>query len=163
MQKDRFGIVLPFYAVLAFILAFLGQTTICALLLGFCLLAVADAWVSRQVMQAFFLALFKSVITGVISVLSPLYSLPFIGVVISTIFSGISSILSLIIFIFAIIGIMNVIKNKDAAVPVINGFVDKAYGIVVEKAAPVAAPAPAAEPAPEAPAAESAPEAPAAE
>ena len=35
MRKDRFNICISFYAVLAFVLAILGQTLLCGMLLGF--------------------------------------------------------------------------------------------------------------------------------
>ena len=38
MKKDRFGICLTFYAVLAFVLAILGQTLLGGLLLAFAIL-----------------------------------------------------------------------------------------------------------------------------
>lgn len=57
MRKDRFNICISFYAVLAFVLAILGQTLLCGMLLGFVIVIQKDEWLTKQVMQAFFLAL----------------------------------------------------------------------------------------------------------
>ena len=57
MRKDRFNICISFYAVLAFVLAILGQTLLCGMLLGFVIVIQKDEWLTKQVMQAFFLGL----------------------------------------------------------------------------------------------------------
>ena len=61
MRKGKFNIVLPFYAIVGFVLAMLGQVLLCGLLLGFVLVAERDEWASRQCMQAFFLSLVMSI------------------------------------------------------------------------------------------------------
>ena len=52
MKKDRFGICIPFYAVLAFVLAMLGQTLLGGLLLGF--VTVPYTHLSLQIHQTDF-------------------------------------------------------------------------------------------------------------
>lgn len=69
MTKGKFGIYLWFYAVLAFLLVFLGQTLLCGLLLGFVIAAERNEWLSRQVIQAFSLSLAVSVVTGVLDII----------------------------------------------------------------------------------------------
>ena len=66
MQKGKFGIDLWFYAMLAFVLAFLGQVLLAGLLLGFVIVAEKDEWVIKPVMQAFGLAIFASVVGEVL-------------------------------------------------------------------------------------------------
>ena len=51
MRKDRFNICISFYAVLAFVLAILGQTLLCGMLLGFVIVIQKDEWLTKQVMQ----------------------------------------------------------------------------------------------------------------
>lgn len=80
MKKGTFGIKLSFYAVLAFVLAFLGQTLLLGLLLGFVIVAEKDEWLTRQTMQAFFLTIAVSVIQGALSLISKLFSwIPTLG------------------------------------------------------------------------------------
>ena len=83
MQKGKFGVCLWFYAVLAFVLAFLGQTLLCGLLLGFVILAEKNEWLSKQVMQAFFLTLASSLVGSVLDILNVFRSIPFVGTAVS--------------------------------------------------------------------------------
>lgn len=90
MQKGKFGVCLWFYAVLAFVLAFLGQTLLCGLLLGFVILAEKNEWLSKQVMQAFFLTLASSLVGSVLDILNVFRSIPFVGTAVSVVFNGIT-------------------------------------------------------------------------
>jgi hypothetical protein len=130
MKKDRFGICIPFYAVLAFVLAMLGQTLLGGLLLGFVIVVEKDEWLTRQTMQAFFLSLVSGVVQVIVGVISWSYRIPLVGSVISTIFGFVTSIISLILLIFAIIGLVNVIKGKDAGIPGLKALAEKAFGLV---------------------------------
>lgn len=130
MRKDTFGICLCFYAVFGFVLAILGYTTILALLLGFVILVHKDQWLTMQVMQAFFLAIIPSVVNAFIDVIRPIYNIPVVGTVFSTIFGIITAILYIIVLIFAIIAIVKTAKEQDANVPIAKGFAEKAFGLV---------------------------------
>ena len=130
MKKDRFGICLTFYAVLSFVLAILGQTLLGGLLLAFAILVEQDEWLIRQTMQAFFLSLISGVVSAFISAVSWIYAIPVLGALVSGLFGIVTSIVSLIILIFAIIGLVNAAKGKDAGVPLCKGFADKAFGLV---------------------------------
>ena len=92
MRKGKFGICLWFYAALAFVLAFLQQSMLCILLLGFVIVAERDEWTSRQVMQATFLGLLGSFISGVLNIFSVLKAIPFAGTLFSGVFSFVSGI-----------------------------------------------------------------------
>ena len=105
MQKGKFGIQLSFYAVLGLVLAFLGQTLLCGLLLGFVILAEKDPWTSRQTMQAFFVSLFMSLVSKILGALNVFQNIPLIGSVFSVIFSIIEGIIALLVLIFLIIGL----------------------------------------------------------
>lgn len=130
MKKDNFGICINFYAVLGFVLALLGQTTLALLLLGFVIVVHKDQWLIMQVMQAFFLSIISGVISAFIGILSPLYSIPILGAIISALFGIVTSIISLIILILAIMGIIKAAKGADANLPLVKGFANKAFGIV---------------------------------
>lgn len=128
MKKDRFGICLTFYAVLAFVLAILGQTLLGGLLLGFAILAVQDEWLTKQTMQAFFLSLISGLVSTIVSAISWTYNIPLLGVAMSGFFGVLTSIISLIILILAIVGLCNVARGKEAGIPLCKGFADKAFG-----------------------------------
>ncbi len=150
MRKDNFGICLSFYAVLAFVLAMLHSTIPLMLLLGFVIVVHKDQWLSMQVMQAFFLSMFYGIIDGIIDVITgiirPFYSVPILGGLLSGAFNIIDSLIYLIIFVFAIIGISKVAKEQDANIPVAKTFAEKAFGLVKNvtytQSAPVQNPAP---------------------
>lgn len=133
MRKGKFGICLWFYAALAFVLAFLQQNLLCVLLLGFVILAERDEWASRQVMQATFLCLLGSLISGVLGIFNVLKSIPFAGTLFSGVFSFISGIVSLLILIFCIIALTRVVKEKDANIPLLNTLTDRIFGVVKQK------------------------------
>lgn len=130
MRKDNFGICLSFYAVLAFVLAMLGYTTLVALLLGFVIVVHKDQWLSMQVMQAFFLSIISGLVSIIIDIISPVYSIPIIGAIISGLFGVVTSVISLVILVFAIIGISKVAKEQDANLPIVKTFAEKAFGLV---------------------------------
>lgn len=133
MQKGKFGICLWFYAVLAFILAFLGQTLLCGLLLGFVIATEKNEWLSKQVMQAFFLTVFFSVITEVFDMLNIFRSIPLLGTVFTTIFNVITSIISLIVLIFCIVAIVRVAKEREANLPLLSSLANRACGLLEQR------------------------------
>lgn len=138
MKKDQYGISIIFYAVLAFALVILGQTLLGGLLLGFVIVVHKDNWLTRQVMQAFFLSLvsgFMSVIFGLFYDLAGLtYKIPFVGSYIQQytasltngVISFLSGIVDLAVLVFAIIGLLKVMKAAEAKLPVLHGLANKA-------------------------------------
>lgn len=137
MQKGKCGVYLWFFAALAFVLALLGQVTLCALTLGFVLVVEKDEWLTRQAIQAFALAFIGSVVSFVLSVISPITDLisiiPVIGGHVHRVLGYVSDLIDLLIAIFAIIALVKVVKGKEADLPVLSGIADKAFGIVRKK------------------------------
>ena len=133
MQKGKYGLYLWFYAALAFILAILGQTLLCGLLLGFVIIAERDEWLTRQVIQAFCLCFFNAIVNVVLCIFDPLERIPLVGNAFSVIFGIISGVISLLILIFAIVALVNVCRGKEAGVPLAKQFAHRAYGIVEQK------------------------------
>lgn len=143
MQKGKFGICLWFYAALAFVLAFLGQVVLCALLLGFVIAAEKNEWVIKQTMQALFLSLFSAVVSAVLSIFDVFDSIWFFRSVVSVIVSVIMGIVSLLILIGVIVALVRVTKDKDANLPLLSKLANRAFGILEQKVytqAPPAAP-----------------------
>lgn len=136
MEKGKLGLRLCFYSVLAFILAFLGYSTLLFLLAGVVLLVEKDEFTTRQVIQAFCLCIVGSLINSVLDILDFFYKVPILGGFWGTILSIISGVIHLIVFIFCLIGIINTAKGKDANVPLASNFANWAYGIIAPKVAP---------------------------
>ena len=133
MTKGKYGIALSFYAALAFVLAILGQTLLCGLLLGFVIISEKNEWLTRQVMQAFFLTLFTAVVSNVLNAIHIFRDIPFVGGVFGTILNIIEGAVGLLVLVFAIIGIVKVLKDQDAGIPVFSGWANKAFGYIEQK------------------------------
>lgn len=130
MRKDNFGICFSFYAALGFVLALLGHTTLAFLLLGFVIVVQKDQWLTMQVMQAFFLSIISGIVSTIFGIFDPLYRVPVLGKILSAVFGAASSVVSLIILFLAIIGIARTAKEKDADIPLVKGFAQKAVDFV---------------------------------
>lgn len=136
MQKGKFGIAVWFYAVLAFVLAFMGQVLLSGLLFGFVILAEKNEWLIRQVMQAFVLCICGSILQGLVSGPDIVSEIPILNTVVSAFAGLVSGAIHLLILICVIIGIVRTAKGQDAAIPLVSGLVDRAFGIVKQKVNP---------------------------
>ncbi len=134
MEKGKYGIKLGFYGVVAFILAYLGQTTLLFLLAALVLLAEKDEWATRQVIQAIVLCVIGSIITRFFNIFDFVYSIPFISALWSGIIGFIQGLVNLAILVFCIVGIIKNAKGEEANIPLASKFADFAYGIVKAKA-----------------------------
>ena len=152
MQKGKYGVCLWFYALVAFILAFLGQVLLGGLLLGFVIVAEKNEWLTRQVIQAFFLTIIVSVINAVLDLLNIFGNVPIVGTAIGVVFNVISTIVSIVVLVFVIIAMVKVVKGQEANMPLLSKLANRAYGIIEKKGYTQAAPANYAQPqAPQAP------------
>ena len=113
--------------MLAFVLAILGQTLLCGMLLGFVIVIQKDEWLTKQVMQAFFLALVECIISCVTNIFSGLYAIPILGIAFSGIVGLISGILSFLLLIIGLIAIGKV--SKDSRIPIASKLVNRAFGL----------------------------------
>nr|WP_122011752.1 hypothetical protein [Maliibacterium massiliense] len=133
MKKGNYGIYLWFYAMLAFLLAFLGQVLLGGLLLGFVIAAEKDAWLTRQVMQAFFLSIFASCIKAVLGIFDVFSNVPVVNIITGGVFGFINSAVSIVVLVFVIIAMVRVCKGQEARIPGLHKLAQRAYGIVERK------------------------------
>jgi hypothetical protein len=147
MEKGKYGIYLWFYAVMAFVFTAAGDTTLGILLLGFVLVVEKNEWLTKQVLQAFCLALFKILTRQILSrlsisnfIYSPDNYLYNTRSVVYTLINGfnyliswINSLIGLFVLILCIVGIIKVVKGQDAGIPLIAKLVNRAFGIVEKK------------------------------
>lgn len=147
MKKGRFGIVYSFYAILAFVGVILKLPILCALVLGFVLLAEKDEWTGRQTLQGLLLSLvvvfFGNVVTWAVS----LVSLPFFTGFLATVASVVSALVYAAAIVLSILAILRVMKDEEANLPLFSEIAYHAYG----KTKPKPAPAPGQYPPPYAP------------
>jgi len=135
MTKGKYGIYLWFYAFLAFVLVALGQTTLCALLLGFVIVAENNEWLTKQVIQAFSLSLVATVLNRVIdwigttlnNLLGGLHHM--VGNIISVVFDAFGGLVTLLVLALVVWAIIKVVKEKDAKLPGLSILANKAFDI----------------------------------
>lgn len=130
METGKLGLRIAFYGVAAFILAFLGYSTLIFLLAGIALLVEKNEWATRQIIQAFGLCVISSLIYSAFDVLDFLYDIPFVGAAYGTIMGLINAIISIIVLIFCIMGIVRNMKGQEAKLPLFHKFANWAFGIV---------------------------------
>ena len=139
MRKGTLGIRLAFYGVLAFVLGYLGYSTLLFLLLGVALLVEKDEWTVRQVLQAVVLCFIASIVRSLFNAVDFIGDIPFIGAVWNVVTNIIEAIVELLVLVCAITGIIKNMKEQDADLPLAKNVADWAYGVVKEKAAPAPA------------------------
>jgi len=141
MRKGQFGITYVCYAVIAMILAWFGQTLALVLLTAFMIAVEKDEWASKQCLQACGLVGTQWLISECISILNKPVS--WIGRFIKDyessfysfqkvydhIFYFVREVVDIAVIVLVIMAILNILKEKDANIPVISKFADWAYGI----------------------------------
>ncbi len=136
MSKGKYGIYLWFYAAVAFILAFLGQTLLCGILLGFVIVAEKDEWLSKQVMQAFFLSIFEAAVSGILGLLhfsTPSITSEILYTIYRVFYVGINvieSLVSILVLVLLILALVKVTKVKDAGIPLFGKLAERAFHAV---------------------------------
>lgn len=139
MKKGKLGIRLAFYGVLAFVLAYLGYSTLLFLVLGVALLVEKDEWTIRQIIQAVVLCFIESIVRNVLNIIGFADNIPFLGTAWNIITSTITALLELAVLGCTIIGVLRNVKDQDAAIPFAKTVADWAFGVVKEKAVPAKA------------------------
>lgn len=135
MEKGVLGIRLSFYAVLAFILAAFGSTTLLFLLAGVVLLVEKNAWATRQIIQAICLCFVSSILYAFFETFSIMDEINYVVTSAWRIFSDVmKALVNITIYVFVIIAIIRNAKGQEANIPLANKFANWAYGIVVVKA-----------------------------
>ena len=146
MKKGKFGLSLTAIAVIAFAFVVLRQPIAVLLVCGFALLAEKDEWLNRQTIQALLLMivyyLADLVIGWIFGGLATFFGwvkLFRVASVMGTIGSIVGTLLYLALAVFSVIAILNLLRGKDAGLPMISKI---AGGDFVIKAKPKPAPAP---------------------
>lgn len=170
MTKGKYSVTLSAIAVIAFVLSFLNSALALLILLGYVLMVEQDEWLSKQTLQAFYLTLTASFAKWAVDAFFSILASAFSWLNLYSFFSNISNIfgraVDIVVIVFTILAIINVMKEKDAAIPVLKSLAERSLGIIVEKKPayqPYTAPAAPAQPVAAAPGYESPAPAPAPE
>lgn len=142
MEKGKLGIRVAFYGVAAFVLAYLGSTTLLFLMAGVVLLAEKNEWAFRQVIQAIGLCLVGSLVRNVLGIFDFLYSIPYISSVWNVIIDIIYKAIEIVVLALAVVGVLKNMKGDDASLPLLSKMADWACGVVAKQATPAKEAAP---------------------
>lgn len=136
MKKGNLGIRLAVYGVAAFILSYVGSSTVLFLVLGIALIAEKNEWAVRQVIQAIVLFYLASIVRSVLGLADFIEAVPVIGSIWNALTGIIYSLIDLVVLACAVVGIIKNLKDEDADIPVARKVADWVYGVAAEKAAP---------------------------
>lgn len=139
MLKGKYPIVLPAVAAISFVLAFFGYYEILVLVVAYALLCERDNWLIKQTLQALYLGLS---VGAVLTVLGWVFS--FVNVPSWTDMTGfysftanvhgvLNGIANIFLLVFALMGLLKVIKGEDANLPIFGDLADKSMGIIKPK------------------------------
>ncbi|MFV0352799.1 MAG: hypothetical protein ACK5JF_10930 [Oscillospiraceae bacterium] len=144
MKKGKFGVALPFYAVLAFVCAMFGFSTGALLILGVALFVEKDEWTTRQCMQAFFATFIVSCLGILTNILQRIRMVMNYGSafdvftkIIGIIDGPIRLVLELFVLALLLLGVTKVMRGQEANLPVFSTWAYKAYGYVRQVTVPV--------------------------
>ena len=141
MEKGNFGIRLCVYTVLAFMLAYLGSTTLLFLIAGVVLIGEKNEWAFRQVVQAIVLCYVGTLVSRFFNIFDFIGSIPFVGAAWNVIVGIIEGLVDLAVLVFIILAIVRNLKGQDANIPVAKNIANWVYGVANPKKVKAAAPA----------------------
>lgn len=152
MSKGKYSITFSAVAAISFILAFFGLKELLVLVVAYALIAEGNDWLTKQTLQALYLCLSYVILTvivdgffkGLISAFAAIKVYD-ASSALATIDGFVLGIIGIVMFALSILAILNVIKNKDANLPLFGTLADKSMGVFTKKAvqsAPVQAPVP---------------------
>lgn len=135
MEKGKFGVRMCFYTVSAFLLAYLGYSTVLFLLAGVVILVEQNEWAGRQVIQAICLCIVKNLVSQVLGILNPIYRIPFLSSAWGEVVELINWGLGILVLVFCVVGILKTMKGQEADIVGASKLADWAYGIAKNKSA----------------------------
>ena len=124
MRKGRFGLVLCAYPIVAFVGVILNQPIVCALVFGVALLAERDEWTGRQTLQALALSVITYVFRWIVGFVITRMDVNFILAALG----AASAIIYLLAIVASILGILRVMRGREADLPLLSDLSYRAYG-----------------------------------
>ncbi len=123
MPKGKYGIPLPLYGILAFVLVLLNQTLILLLLSLFVVLAEQDDQTSRTVLEALSLQFIVNLLYWIIAIIVTLSTIvPILIGLVVTLTGVVRMAISLVSGGIAILGIIKAAKDEEPNFPILKDF-----------------------------------------
>lgn len=141
MRKGKFGIVLCFYPIAAFVAAILAAATFQSPVIATALVAAViflekDEWAARQTLQAWMLSALAFFVHYLANLLRLLPQGRFFSGLFNTSSTVLSILIAVVTIVFAILGIIRVRKEDEANIPLLAELAYHAYGKVKPKPVP---------------------------
>lgn len=137
MTKGKYGLCLSMVAVLAFVFAGFGMTTLVVAMLAFAVLCEKNEWLTKQCLQGLYLLLICKVLVWAVQALFgffinffSMFSLS--GALISALVKPQDIIVTIVEIAFVVLIIYGAIRlamGKDAGIPLASALADKTMGI----------------------------------
>lgn len=137
MRKGKFGIVLCFYPIAAFVAVIFHSPLIAAALAAAAIFLEQDEWAGRQTLQAWMLSALVFLADFVSAVGKTYVSNAFLYGVLSFTSTVLLIIIGLATLVFSILGIVRVHKDSEANIPLCADLAYRVYGKVKPRPAPV--------------------------
>ncbi len=128
MKKGRFGLVLCFYPIAAFLCAVLRLPLLCFLLAGAAIFVERDEWTGRQTLQAFFLSLLAAFFTELVPWGAALIDIPVLSSVLGVVATVLNVVFYLLVVILSVFGIIRVSKDQETDLPLLADLAYLLYG-----------------------------------
>lgn len=136
MRKGKFGIVLCFYPIAAFIAVILNSPLICAALAVAAIFLEKDEWTGRQTLQAWMASVLVFFFDHVLSWAVDLVYVPYLSGFLSVVTTVLFVLVYLVVILFSVLGIIRVRKDGEANLPLLSELAYHVYGQQKPKPAP---------------------------
>ena len=136
MRKGKFGLALAFYPIAAFICVIVKQPVLCALVTVLAIFVENDEWAARQSLQALFLGIFLWFFSDLLPWAASLFPIPFVKQIIQAGATVLSVLLYLAVILLCIFGILHVMKEQEADLPLFSDLAFRAFGKVKPRGLP---------------------------
>lgn len=128
MKKGKFGIVLCFYPIAAFAAVILNCPLVCLLITAAAIFLERDEWVGRQTLQAEMAAVIVFFFDKVIRWSADRLPIPFLADFLSVVSTIFFVLVYLAAILFSILGIIRVMKDQEANIPLLSELAYRIYG-----------------------------------
>ena len=128
MRKGKFGLALAFYPIAAFICVIVKQPVLCALVTALAIFVEKDEWAGRQSLQALCLGIFLWFFSDLLPWAASLFPIPFLKQILQAGATVLYVLLYLAAILLSILGILRVMKEQEADLPLLSDLTYHAYG-----------------------------------
>ncbi|HOV68829.1 MAG TPA: hypothetical protein PLZ84_00730 [Clostridia bacterium] len=146
MKLGKYGLSLAAVGALSFVLCFLGVIEALILVLAYCVIVEKDQYLIKQSLQALYLLIaYNLIITAIgwiFSFFIWLFKLVSAYEVVESIMninSFVDGVIYVGLFVLSLLAVINILRGRDAGVPLINTLADATMGKVIPKAPPCSA------------------------